>query len=316
MLHQLYRMVQKILSYDFGGTKVAVGIVDSGGRILDECILMPHFAKGKDFVLKQLIDAGKSFLSKSFEITAVGVASAGPLDPLNGILLNPTNFGGWGAVELTTILSKHLKKKVFLENDAAAAVIAESRVGVAKGLDNIMVLTLGTGLGTGVICNGKLVRSGGFLHPEAGHMVIRHHDTMIRCGCGQYGCAETYLSGKYFAQRYAKQHDGSYSAIEIAELARENYLPATEAFKDYSKSLTIVLQNYMRIFNPEMFVFAGSFSAASDLFLNQTNRRLARSIRLLQCNIPKLKVSQLKNRSGLIGASFIALDRLKNKLSS
>ena len=177
-------MSQKVLSYDLGGTKVAVGVITDQGVILESTRQPILLENGKDAVLNQLAQLGHHYLERYPEIHRIGIASAGPLDPLRGELLDPTNFsslegGRWGRVPLTEILQNRLERAAFLDNDAAAAVLAEHWLGAARGIQNVMVLTLGTGLGTGIICNGNLVRSGRFLHPEAGHLILNWKDIIF-----------------------------------------------------------------------------------------------------------------------------------------
>ncbi len=308
-------MTQKVLSYDLGGTKVAVGVVNQRGRILDEVREPVVFAQGKNAVLRQLVDLGNSFLAQHPEIQSVGIASAGPLDPTAGVLLNPTNFSTnnvkWGKVPIVDILKKAFKRNVFLENDAAAAVLAEQWIGGAKKANNVMVLTLGTGLGTGIICNGQLVRSGLSLHPEAGHIVMNYDDPTAPCGCGNWGCAEAYLSGKHFTHRTRiKLNDDDISAEQIAKLARKGHAGALAAFDEYSSILAIAIQTYLQIYNPEIILFTGSFAAASDLFLPATKKKLQIILtrqRGKPSRGPKLGVSKLKNSAGLVGGAYVAI---------
>ncbi len=308
-------MSQKVLSYDLGGTKVAVGVVSSRGRVLEDIRVPVHFERGKKGVLDQLTELGKNFLLRHPEIKKIGIASAGPLDPKRGILLEPTNFsrGGklWGQVPIASLLRNRLKREIYLENDAAAAVLAERWIGAGKSFKNVMVLTLGTGLGTGIICNGQLVRSGRNLHPEAGHMIIRFGDLDAPCGCGNFGCAEAYLSGKNFERRAQKKlARPNITGSEIANLARKGNPQARALFHEYSEIMAIALYNYVRIFSPELVIFAGSFAATSDLFIKQTHKHLHRMLFRLNKTIhltPKLTQSNLHNESGLIGGAYVAL---------
>ncbi len=189
-----------VLAYDLGGTKLSVGVVDSRGKVIEESREPVRASEGKAALFRQLSDLGKPLLKRYPRIKKVGIASAGPLDPRTGSLLNPTNLsrGGpeWGVVPLAKQLSKSLGLPVHLDNDAAAAMLAEHWIGAAKGYDNAMILTLGTGLGTGVIANGELLRAGRFLHPEAGHAIIGFADASAPCGCGNFGCAEAYPSSR------------------------------------------------------------------------------------------------------------------------
>jgi glucokinase len=244
------------------------------------------------------------------------MASAGPLDPLKGILLDPTNYAGakgtWGKVPITKILQKRLKVPVILENDAAAAALAEHWIGSAKKVDNAVILTLGTGLGTGIICNGALVRAGKNRHTEAGHIIIHANDKSAPCGCGNLGCAEAYLSGRSFGRR-AQQRFGKsdLTARDIADLAKHHDPRAIAAFEEYSEIMAIALYSYTKLYCPDIFIFSGSFSKAAPLFLPHTERHLERLLEreLKTERQPKLEISCLQNQAGLIGGAYIAFNR-------
>jgi glucokinase len=304
-----------VLAYDLGGTKVAIGVVDSSGKILAFHREAAFIKQGKKATLDQLIRLGKEMIAKFPAIACVGIASAGPLDPISGELLDPTNFSGpegnWGRVELTKILAKGLKKKVYLENDAAAALLAEVWKGHAKGKKNAMILTLGTGLGTAVFANGELLRGGRHLHTEAGHMIIKAGDETAPCGCGQFGCAEAYLAGRSFAHRARVQlRNEVIDAPQIAARAREGNAAALELFEEYSDHLATALHNYVVTFYPEIVVFTGSFAAAHDLFLEKTAKKLGKMLvrRNKVMNLqPKLAISKLENKAGLLGGAYVAL---------
>jgi glucokinase len=315
-------MTQKVLSFDLGGTKIAAAIVSDTGQILEDIRSAAVFKKGKDAVLDQLIQYGKQLLDHHPEAAIAGIASAGPLDTIRGELTDPTNFCDgqeyWGIVPITQILTERLHIPAHLENDAAAAALAEHWIGAARGYQNILVLTLGTGLGTGIICNGSLVRAGRHLHTEAGHMVIRSGDTSAPCGCGNWGCAEAYLSGRNFAARVSTRLGPelkSATAKTLTEYARQGNSMIRNAFLEYSEMMAIAIHNYARIFAPEIIIFTGSFADAADLFFNDTERHLKRLLHRTQNLIPKLAVSVLQNDAGLIGAAHLALHTQSPKAS-
>lgn len=303
-----------VLSYDLGGTKLAVGVVSAQGKILEEIRVPAEFQKGKKAVLRQMIDLGREYIQKYPKISRIGVASAGPLDPQSGVLLDPTNFasaeGNWGKVPLARILNAALKRKVYVENDAAAAILAERWIGAARKYENAMILTLGTGLGTGVICNGSLVRAGRSQHTEAGHLIVRMNDASAPCGCGNLGCAEAFLSGRSFTRRVrARFGNPELDAKAIAALARKKDPRALAAFQEYSEIMAITLHNYIVIYAPQLIVFTGSFSATADLFLDETKTQLQKLMGRRRVGIdlmPTLCVSKLNNDAGLIGAAYIA----------
>lgn len=307
-----------VLAYDIGGTKVAVAVVDGRGEIREEIRVPIRMHEGKNAVITQLGDLGLQLLKKYPQCRAVGVASAGPLHPEKGVLLDPTNFfvdpeKTWGKVPISSLLSKRLKRAVYLENDAAAAILAECWKGKARSYRNAMILTLGTGLGTGTVVEKQLIRAGHGLHTESGHIIIRAGDASAPCGCGNIGCAEAYLSGKNFATRFrAKYKTAQIEAKEIAQLAREGNRNAREAFREYAELLAITLQNYVVIFAPEIFVFTGSFAAAADLFIEPARRRLEQLLVRRREGIdmmPKLDVSSLENEAGVLGGAYVAFMR-------
>jgi glucokinase len=313
---------KKVLAYDLGGTKVSVGVVDVRGRVLEETRVPVVIDQGKSAVLKQLTELGRQALRAHPEIRRVGMASAGPLDPKRGVLLDPTNFisahGNWGATPLTKILREKLKRPVYLENDAAAAMLAEHWIGAAKGYDNAMILTLGTGLGAGIVANGELLRAGRRLHPEGGHMIIRAGDQSGPCGCGNLGCAEAYLSGRSFGRRARLRFgDSELSAKDIADLARKGDPRALAAFEEYAELMAVALHNYAMMFAPEVVVFTGSFADASELFLPSTREHLEKLLARRRKGadlVPKLVVSKLANQAGLIGGAYVAFHARQSSL--
>lgn len=308
-----------VLAYDLGGTKVAVGVVDSSGKILTWHREPALLKAGKQATLDQMARLGREMIERYPAIRHVGIASAGPLDPIGGELLDPTNFEGpegrWGIVPLTKILGKALKKPASLENDAAAAILAEHWVGHAKDVENAMILTLGTGLGTGVIANGELVRGGRYQHTEAGHIILKSGDRTAPCGCGNFGCAEAYLAGRTFAHRarVALKID-QIDAPQVAARARRGDKAALALFDEYAEMMAVAIHNYIVLYYPEVVVFTGSFAAASDLFLKNTEKRLEKLLERRNATMnltPKLVVSTLENQAGLLGGAYVAFQALR-----
>lgn len=306
---------EKVLAYDLGGTKVAVGVVDSRGKVLEDLRVPIILDQGRDAMMEQLAELGRTLIRQHPGIRRVGIASAGPVDPARGLLLDPINMSGakdnWGVVPLGKTLQKKLKLPVELENDAAAAMLAEAWVGRARKSRNAMILTLGTGLGTAVIANGKLVRAGRMLHTEAGHVIIRHGDPTAPCGCGNLGCSEAFLSGRGFTRRARPRFaNPELMAVDIAELARKHDPRALAAFEEYAELMAVAIQNYVTLYCPELIVLTGSFAEAADLFLDSTRRHLEKLLARRRVGIdlmPELTISSLNNKAGLIGGAYVAL---------
>lgn len=308
-----------VLAYDLGGTKVAVGVVNRRGKILADCKEPVNLEMGKEAVFEQLVRLGKQMMARYPGIRRGGIASAGPLDPMNGVLLDPTNFasaaGTWGRVPLASIISKRLGIPVYLENDAAAAMLAEHWIGAAKGFKNAMILTLGTGLGTGIIANDELVRAGHHFHPEAGHIILKVDDKTAPCGCGNLGCAEAYLSGRNFARRArARFGDSKLTGKDISEMARRRDARALAAFDEYAYFMAIAIHNYVVLYCPEIVVFTGSFAESAPFFIPQTRQHLERLLARRRVGtdlMPKLAVSSLENQAGIVGGAYVAFNRAR-----
>jgi glucokinase len=242
---------------------------------------------------------------------ALGIGAAGPLHAPSGKLLDPTNFG-WTApltVSVTRELSRALQIPVLLENDAAAAALAEGWKG--KGGKNFVVVTLGTGVGLGVVCNGQLFRGGRALHPEGGHILLHPGDSSAPCGCGNFGCAEAYLSGKNFAARSSRFLGEPLTGHELSERAAQGNQRVLGLFAEYSERLAEYLCNLVVLFYPEKVVLTGSFAEAHPHFLPTAQTRLreliARRLRTLPL-YPEIRVSRLQRNAGVLGAAYIAMN--------
>lgn len=310
---------QICLAFDIGGTKIAAGVVTSTGRILIDEKVAVNTQAGPAAFLTQLVKIGSKYLRMYPEIKKIGIASAGPLDPDNGILLDPTNFSkgqkSWGKVDITAVLSVKLKRQVILENDAAAALLAESWLGLARKMNNATILTLGTGLGTSFICNGILIRSGRGLHTEGGHMILNPSDKTAVCGCLNIGCAEAYLSGGGFTKRARLfLNNQNISTIEVANQARNGDKKCKLFFDEYARYMATAIHNFSLIFSSEIFILTGSFAATSDLFLPKTKKYLKLLLTRRRKGIdllPKIAVSRLNNKAGLLGGAYVAFNDSK-----
>jgi glucokinase len=307
--------MENVLAFDLGGTKLITGIVNQDGQIIEHQKKLIHSGRGPDQLIELMASEAKIFLKKHPEVKKAAIASAGPLDPAKGILLDPTNLKtdgqSWGQVQLTAKLGEKLGMSVTLENDAAAAVLACHWLGPGKNCKNLMTLTLGTGLGVGSICNGKLERSGRGLHPEAGHIIIGAGDKTALCGCGNFGCAEAYLSGMNFCKRFSKQHGiERIKGEELLKRAREKDPLVLKAFEEYSHLMAQTIASYVVLYAPENIVFAGGFSASYEFFASQVNEHLFKILarrREGEDLVPKLILADNYEHMVLLGAAAVAL---------
>jgi glucokinase len=307
------KTLKKALAFDLGGTKLAAAVIDESGQILDIVRAKVDLSGGPSSLINQFYALGAPFI-KTHKLKMAVIASAGPLNPVTGVLLNPTNLKTngqrWGDVPLTQLVEKKLKIKTKLENDAAAATLAEYWIGVGKGSDNILSITLGTGLGVGIITNGKLVRSGRNLHTEGGHIILDYQDKDWLCGCGNYGCAEAFLSGVNFTKHLAEIYkDPALDGHKLVELARKGDQKTLNEFKSYGLRLAAFLYSHIVLFSPEKIIISGGFSHSADLFLPVTTKKLEVLLATRRTGIdmmPQILISKFRDEAGLLGAAYVA----------
>ena len=299
------------IGLDLGGTKIALAMVSESGKLKGVRQEPTQLSGGWPSLKKQLLHLCTELQREHGRAEALGIGAAGPLHAPSGKLLDPTNFG-WTAplsVNVTRELARALKVPVYLENDAAAAALAEHWKG--GGGKNFVVITLGTGVGLGVICNGKLFRGGRALHPEGGHLMLRPGDASAPCGCGNFGCADAYLSGKNFASRASRLLGETLTGHELRERADRGDKRVLALFSEYSELLADYLCNLVVLFYPEKVILTGSFAAAHPHFLGAAESRLReliqRRLRTLPL-YPEIRVSRLDSKAGVLGSAYIAMN--------
>ena len=306
-------ITEPVLALDIGGTKVAGAAIESDGNILYRTEQPTSLENGVDGFLNSVSKVAESVLNAQ-KCSHIGIASAGPLDPISGQLIQPTNIkgqDGWGTIELTQHLEKSVGLNCTLENDAACAILGEQWLGSAKNFESAMVMTLGTGVGIGVISSNKLVRLRNMFHPEASHFSLNFTDTLAKCGCGNNGCVEAYLGAKNFT-RYTNERWGlkCKNGKELSDLARsKNSAEATEAFAFYGEVMAQALCAYAVLFAPEIVIFSGGFSHSVDLFQSKTESLLEKLLESRRDGLdflPKLTVSTMQEDVGLLGAARVA----------
>jgi len=199
------RIVDVILSLDIGGTKIAAALMTREGDLLAKRRAPSMADQGPDRMIERLLDLSRHVAADAGKrFCAAGISCGGPLDPVAGVVLRPPNLPGWDRTPLRAMIAAGLSldpRHVYVENDANAGVLAELRFGAARGCLHAIYLTMSTGIGGGLILDGRLYRGASFNAGEVGHQVVLPDGPL--CGCGKRGCLEAVASGSGIAARLA-----------------------------------------------------------------------------------------------------------------
>jgi glucokinase len=272
---------------DVGGTKVAAGVVASNGEILRKNRVPMTARKSAAEGFTCVMSAINALLEDSATRTGmngIGICSPGPLDPRTGVVINPPNLPCWRNFPLAAQTSRRYSVPVRVENDANAAALAESIWGAGHGYSNIFYATIGTGIGTGIILDGKIFNGRTGAAPEGGHFTIDYHGP--RCACGKHGCIEALAAGPAIAHRARLQlskadaHNSAMLALaggRIRAVTPEIVVQAYEAGDSIAREvlretitfLTIWLGNVIDLLDPGVILFGGGLARALQPFFEE-----------------------------------------------
>lgn len=281
----------RMLGVDIGGTKVAVGLVDINGTIVTQG-RRPMVANGTaEAALQAVTGAIDSLVSEAgSEIQGIGICAPGPLDPKTGVVLNPPNLPCWRNFPLAEKIKDKYKLPVKVDNDANAAALAETCWGAAQGYRYVFYATIGTGIGTGIVYDGRIYHGNTGSAGEGGHVSIDYNGPV--CGCGKKGCIEILAAGPAIGARArAKFADSSRSSL-ILDLAQGDVNKVTSEFvgKAYASGdplareilletvelLAPWLGNIVDLLDPDVLVMGGGVAAMLSPFFDEIKNRLPR----------------------------------------
>lgn len=288
------------IGIDLGGTNIKMGLI-KGDKVINK-IKKPTGSKAdKKYILEiliQSINEIKKSINKK-EIYSIGIGVPGTLNKKRDKVLHLPNIPNFKNIALKKILEDEFKIPVKMDNDTNAFALAESLYGAGKGKNNIICITIGTGLGGAIIINKKLYY-GKCCAGELGHITINFKGK--KCNCGNKGCLEEYVSSRAIA-RYSKQIMGKiYHPLEIENMAKKGNKKAKKVYEKLGEYLGIGLVNLNNIFNPDLIIIGGSISNAGNLIINKTKKILKERSMLVPAKIVKTK---LKENAGIIGAAYL-----------
>ena len=309
------------IGIDVGGTTAKAGVVDEGGNILYKASCPTGIERSFEDIAADMVALCRRVVHESghamADIAAVGVGIPGQQDPRTGLVALCNNLD-WRNVPLMERLCDGLGLPVFVDNDANVAALAESVFGASRGVPSSILVTLGTGVGGGIVFNGKVLSGAHGVGGEIGHMIVVVDGEP--CNCGHRGCWEKYASATAIIRMgsalmkkkpdcaLARQMEGDASRLNakaVLDLAKAGDGDCMEIFSTYVKYLCIGLSNLIDIFDPDMVVLGGGVAYAGDFLLDAVRASLRDYLYLPELSTTQVELARLGNDAGIIGAAML-----------
>ncbi|MEK7431547.1 MAG: ROK family protein [Cyanobacteriota bacterium] len=308
------------IGIDIGGTKLSFGIINNKGEVLYEARETSAKLDASD-IIEKLLDTTSDILEKvkkdNIKIESIGIGSPGRMDSKTGIVVDCSpNLKNWQGVNLKELFEKKFNLPTFVDNDANCAAFGEYFLfeSIGKEDKTILVLTLGTGLGSGVITNNKVFKGKG-LGCEIGHMIIDYKGR--KCNCGQTGCIEAYVSGtaletqaKLRLENYpdSKLHsEEEITGHKIFKNAKNGDLFSNILIDEMSEFLSYGIISLVNIFDPDLVLLSGGIALQKDFYMNKLKTIIKNQINYSNFDLETIQIAQSNDKAGLIGAGLIAL---------
>jgi glucokinase len=292
------------IGLDVGATKIAAGLVTRRGKIIKKEIFKTQVQKGKRIILKNIIRAAESVWSP--KVSAVGIGMAGQCNFKTGIFLSGPNFPkNFKNIKIKKILENKFKVPASLDNDAHCFTLAESILGAGKNYNDIIGITIGTGIGGGILINKKIYRGKNNTAGEIGHITIDASSPFV-CSCGRLGHFEALCSGRAMINFYKRLTGKTKTTFEIQKLAKGGDKEAQKVNSLLSKYLGLGLTNIIHIFNPEIIIIGGGLAKIKELW-RPALRKIKRGVIYNSLKQTKILKSKLPEDAGILGAALLCL---------
>ncbi len=312
-------MDKKVFGVDIGGTTIKMGVFSGDGELIDKWEIP---TRTEDNGSKILPDIAASIRQKMealsierTDVAGIGISVPGPVDD-NGIVHKCVNLG-WGVFDIDEEMKKYTGVPVFAGNDANAAALGEVWRGGGKGYNNAVVVTLGTGVGGGIIVNGKILSGSSGAGGEIGHILVNREETE-KCGCGNKGCLEQYASATGIA-RMAKdklaednrdsvmRNAKSMNAKVVFDAVKAGDAVATEVAEEFGRVLGIGLAIVADVVNPEVFVIGGGVSRGGQIVIDYIEKNYNKYVFHASRGV-KFALATLGNDAGIYGSAKLVID--------
>jgi glucokinase-like ROK family protein len=306
------------IGVDIGGTSIKGALVRASGEVCFATQTPTEAGKGRDAIaagLVRVIDATlASARVEKLEPSGIGIATAGAVDERDGSIFAATdNLPGWAGFQLRAFAEKHFGLPVSVVNDAQAAALSELHFGVGRGLSDFVAITLGTGVGGGIVSAGKLLRGSHGFAGSIGHIVI--HTEGRPCNCGRCGCLEAYASTAALLREY-RDHGGVVSpgppdeaalTLRVNQLACNGDGAAQAAYAGLSRRLAEGIANLFNLLDPQTVILSGGLIESYSAFVPDLEKRVAKLLHFGEKRKPQLRTATSGRFAGVQGAASLAL---------
>lgn len=318
-----------VIGIDMGATNIVTILSSRDGKIITRSTRKTLGSKGKDKTMSQIVNSARSILKEGEKlgvsvksILGMGVGGPGPINSEEGIMYVAPNIPGWVNTSIVKELGDELNLPVYLENDANAAALGEWWMGAGRDVENLVLLTLGTGIGGGIIIDGHVLHGIKYTAGEIGHMVI--HEDGLLCGCGNRGCFEAYASAKAVVNRtiteikngkktmltdIVKNNLGKISCKMVFETAKKGDDLCKKIVADTAKYLGIGISNIVNILNPQMVVLSGGMAKAGNQLFEPVRKYVKGHAFTAAVEGVKIVPTKLGPNAGAIGAVAFVLKK-------
>lgn len=324
-------MKRYIIGVDLGGTNIKAGIYDSEFVAVKELSIPTEAAEGPSHVLGRIREAVRLITDKENipleMVEGMGIGVPGLLDPVAGISFFSPNFPGWENVHVINEMKQHYEFPIFIDNDVRVNLYGEWLQGAGRGYNNLVLITLGTGLGSGIVNDGKVMYGTSYSAGEIGHMNM--YRSGRPCKCGSSGCLGRYVSAigmvntfkeklnegrTSMIQTWTNHQEDQITALMISEAYELGDALAIEVMQETGTILGFGLANVVNILNPELIIVGGGMAAAGDKLLNPVRETVRQHALKLSGGKCRIVQAELGSRSGTIGAASYAYSKLQEVL--
>ncbi len=302
-------MSKYVIGVDVGGTNIKLGLVNPSQKVIARTnLITKSFIRDPRDLIRAIADQiveiiDNNGLSRK-DIRGVGIGLPGLIDTPRGMVRLLPNIPGWRNVPLKVDLEKKLKIRVFLENDANLIALGEWKHGAGRGVENMVCMTLGTGVGSGLILNNQLYRGPGFAAGELGHMPLNEHGPV--CGCGGFGCFERYVGNtQLLAQAIRIMNKKTITLEEMRRLAEGRNAKALKFWKEAAIHMGNGLIGIVNLLNPQRIVIGGGVSNNFEFLFPTIKEVIRKRAMPTQASMVKIVRGELGNDAGILGAQVL-----------